>query len=174
MATLAPRPRSSVQDANSGNAGDLIKHTVNLQTLATLLQYEPWSNGIELYECHAGRGIYRPQKNKENNKENVRRLLSSPDLLLARHQWNVLKQLGIGDADIAHGERYAGSACLNAAMLSDPTNDAHFYEKDQEVGKDLECHVRRIKASSAIHSLQWRSCHSWNLRQLRLALRRIA
>src|ERR1035441_6162693 len=108
---------TSLQDANSGNAADLIKHSVYLLTLATLLQCEPWSNGLHLHECHAGRGIYQPQNTKENNKGNVQRLLLSPNLLLARQQWTVLKQLGLDDAEIAHGNWYAGSACLNAATL---------------------------------------------------------
>ena len=102
---------TSAQDANSGNAGDLIKHTVFLQPLTTLWQHEPWSSGLHLYECHAGRGIYRPQVCIENNKGNVQRLLSSPNLLLARHQWTVLEQLGIDHAEIAQGSWYAGTAC---------------------------------------------------------------
>jgi hypothetical protein len=142
---------TSVQDANSGNAGDLIKHSVNLQALATLLHHKPWSDGLHLYECHAGRGIYQPQSSKENNKENVQQLLSSPNLLLARHQWTVLEQLGIDHADVPSGKWYAGSACLNATMLSDGRHDTHFYEQDQEVSKDLECSVHRLKATASIH-----------------------
>jgi len=168
---------SSLQDANSGNAGDLVKHSVNLQTLALLLEYKPLSKGIQLHECHAGRGLYQPRNEpgKEQNGHNVQTLLAS-NLPLAKWQRKVLDSRSLREAQprsplatldqhrqtawlcgepslreltIADGKWYAGSACLNAAMLMDEKHDAHFYETD--VCADLESRVKPLKGNAHIY-----------------------
>ncbi len=143
---MSPSP----QDANAGNAGDLVKHSVIVQTLATLLRQEPWSSRLQLFECHAGRGVYQPQDGDERNLENVRRLLRAENLLLARQQWNVLERLGYDHAGIADGRSYAGSACLSAALLSDPKHYTHFYEKDKEVSTGLQSWVHCLKTDADV------------------------
>ena len=47
------------QNHNAGNGGDLIKHTVYLTLLETLLEREPWRSEIRLRECHAGQRLQR-------------------------------------------------------------------------------------------------------------------
>ena len=115
-----------------------------------LLQREPWSSRLQLYECHAGRGVYQPQDGDERNRENVRRLLRAENLLLARQQWGILERLGHDRADIKDGKLYAGSACLSAALLSDPKHYTHFYEKDNEVSTGLQSWVRRLKTDAKV------------------------
>jgi len=46
------------ENRNAGNGGDLGKHSVYLAVLRYLLAQGPWSEGIRIRECHAGRGIY--------------------------------------------------------------------------------------------------------------------
>src|SRR6266550_1635342 len=65
---------------NAGNGGDLVKHTVYLAALRYLLPREPWSHGLTLRECHAGRGIYRIAEG------DVRRRLLFLPLLRPRRQ----------------------------------------------------------------------------------------
>jgi 23S rRNA A2030 N6-methylase RlmJ len=141
---------TSRQDANAGNAGDLVKHSVIVQTLSTLLPRDPWSSGLQLFECHAGRGVYQPQDGDERNRENVRRLLRAENLALARQQCSVLEKLGHDHADINDGKSYAGSACLSAAILSDPKHSIRFYEKDKEVSTGLQSWACRLKTDAKV------------------------
>ena len=50
----------SRQNANAGNGGDLIKHSVYLALSEELREHEPWCNELHVVETHAGKGIYVP------------------------------------------------------------------------------------------------------------------
>jgi hypothetical protein len=47
------------ENANAGNGGDLVKHTVYLAVLDYLLAHPPWASKLRVRECHGGRGMYR-------------------------------------------------------------------------------------------------------------------
>jgi hypothetical protein len=49
----------NVENRNGGNGGDLVKHTVYVTVLDYLLARVPWSNGLRVRECRAGRDSRR-------------------------------------------------------------------------------------------------------------------
>jgi hypothetical protein len=100
-------PWSNLRDENpenrvAGNGDDLVKHTIYLAVLAYLLEHEPWSEGLRLRECHAGRGIY------EVPSDDPRRfgidMLGDTPLGRAQHE-----ALTLRGADPSR--YYAGSGC---------------------------------------------------------------
>lgn len=119
------------QNRNAGNGGDLVKHTVYLAVLATLLEREPWRGQLRLRECHAGRGLYRVPADDERG-ELLRRLHGCSELPLARAQRAVLRRLEIDAA--ASGAWYAGSTLINnftlGAASSRHLHDAYEWDPD--------------------------------------------
>jgi 23S rRNA A2030 N6-methylase RlmJ len=110
------------QNRNAGNGGDLVKHTVYLATLDFLLKREPWSQGIRLRECHAGRGICHVTADHKS-----RALLSclhsirtpSEATLLESAQRSIIEGLGCWPGAAQNVEWYAGSALIDARRLAD-------------------------------------------------------
>jgi 23S rRNA A2030 N6-methylase RlmJ len=47
------------ENKNAGKGGDLVNHTLYLATIRFLVRCKPWSDGLFMRECHAGRGVYR-------------------------------------------------------------------------------------------------------------------
>ncbi len=122
------------QNKNAGNGGDLVKHTVYLATIRYLLHHRPWSEGLHLRECHAGRGMYRITDDRR--RRNLAALYSEPvghsrPTLLQRAQHGVLTALGCWPEAGAPIDWYAGSALINASALTDngASNSVDLYER---------------------------------------------
>ena len=116
------------QNHNAGNGGDLVKHTVYLTLLETLLGREPWRTRTSVHECHAGRGIYRSKHGAL-----IARLLET-DLALSQAERDILHELR------AEEGFYAGSALLVAHSLG---RGAHAYQ-----GLEWDPATRRILHAS--------------------------
>jgi 23S rRNA A2030 N6-methylase RlmJ len=130
---------ANIENANAGNGGDLVKHTVYLATIRYLLTQEPWAKGLFVRECHAGRGIYRIPKGDPR----VRlisavfsdSIASSPILLQAAPK-SILNALGCWDSESV--EWYAGSALMNAGSLfGGHGHSLELYEYLPETGRIL-------------------------------------
>src|SRR5689334_11700657 len=110
------------QNKNAGNGGDLMKHTVYLVTLDFLLKRDPWSHGMHLRECHAGRGIYNIPGDHAS-RPLLSCLHASPStanmIPLAHTQREVLQGLGCWPEAVQNVDWYAGSALINARELAD-------------------------------------------------------
>jgi len=105
------------ENRNAGNAGDLVKHTVYLTALRSLLAQPEWRKQLRLRECHAGRAIYRVAAT-DPRRALLDRLQASATLL-AVAQRNCFEALGLeGDE---RRDWYAGSSLLNAWALHDAT-----------------------------------------------------
>ena len=50
----------SEQNANAGNGGDIIKHSIYLALLDALRERDPWRHALHVVEAHAGKGVYVP------------------------------------------------------------------------------------------------------------------
>lgn len=50
----------SEQNANAGNGGDIIKHSIYLALLDALQERNPWRHALHVVEAHAGKGVYVP------------------------------------------------------------------------------------------------------------------
>jgi len=129
---------ANIQNANAGNGGDLVKHTVYLATLRFLLQREPWSQGLCLGECHAGRGMYAIPK-QDKRRRLLSCLYSDPtdevSILLHDAQRDILTRLGCWPAAVKELEWYAGSALINAYTLANKHPGLHsldLYESKPE------------------------------------------
>jgi len=112
----------NIENRNAGNGGDLVRHTVYLAVLRFLLGREPWSKGLVLRECHAGRGIYRIPATDPR----LRLLLclwtdpeAGSEVLLHRAQRLVLGGLRCWRNPLDGFHWYAGSALINAFTLAD-------------------------------------------------------
>ena len=152
---------ANVQNMNAGNGGDLVKHTVYLATLGFLLKRKPWSQGMRLRECHAGRGIYRVAVNNRgllSCLHSIRAIVEAVPLESA--QRSILQDLGCWP-DVAgnveqHVEWYAGSALTNARKLADHpgSHTLDLYE--------LKPKTRQI-LRGALMDLQLPARLSWNV-----------
>jgi hypothetical protein len=110
------------ENRNAGNGGDLIKHTVYLATIQFLAERKPWSEGLFVRECHAGRGMYRVVD--EARRRRLGCLYSDPSdvggpILLQSAQRGVLNALRCWPNVGEPIECYAGSALINAFALGD-------------------------------------------------------
>ena len=135
------------ENRNAGNGGDLVKHTVYLATLSSLLEREPWREGLFLRECHAGRGMY--QIKDEARRSNLTRLyldpaLQGPPILLQTAQRSVLGMLGSWPDANQPIEWYAGSALLSAFVLNghSGSNGVELYESQPETRRILRSLLR--------------------------------
>ena len=109
----------NVENANAGNGGDLVKHTLYQATLEYLLAHEPWKQELHVRECHAGRGIYQiPTGDKRLNMLRCLFAHSTINVALQNVQRDILCSVGCQtEADKAL-QWYAGSALINAYILS--------------------------------------------------------
>jgi 23S rRNA A2030 N6-methylase RlmJ len=110
------------ENRNAGNGGDLVKHTVYLATIGFLIGRKPWSDGLFLRECHAGRGIYRISN--DPRRSSLACLYSDPankdhPVLLQSAQRSVLRVLSCWPDANQPVRWYAGSALINAFALND-------------------------------------------------------
>jgi len=137
---------ANTQNRNVGNGDDLVKHTVYLATLDFLLRREPWSDGMRLRKCHAGRGIYHiPADHKSRALVSCLHSVRTTGeaALLERAQRSILQGLGCWpDAPQnveQHAEWYAGSALINARRLADhpATHTLDLYELNPETRQIL-------------------------------------
>lgn len=97
------------ENRNAGNGGDLVKHTVSIAFLETLRRFEPWSRSLQLYEVHAGRGVYLVPPH-DPRRPAIDRVLAS-DLPLAVHARDVIARTG-ADPEAS----YPGSSALHASL----------------------------------------------------------
>ena len=118
----------NTENRNAGNGGDLVKHTVYIAALRYLIAHKPWSGGVSLKECHAGRGVYRIGKMDPRG-----RLLSclfsesagNGLVQLREVQRQVLNRLDSWPSKTGSVEWYAGSALINAFVLSEDAGGCH-------------------------------------------------
>lgn len=124
---------NNVENGNAGNGGDLVKHTVYLATLRSLLQHSPWRQGLRLRECHAGRGVYRiPDPDSRNRRRLIECLYSPSDrdvsVLLHDAQRGAQIALSCWPAVPSQFSWYVGSAVINAWMLRGASDGEHLIE----------------------------------------------
>lgn len=136
---------ANVENRNAGNGGDLVKHTVYLAVLRFLAVREPWSKGLLLRECHAGRGVYRIPDGDSRSRL-LRCLDSNPTggspVLLQGAQQSALSALGCWPSGVEAVHWYAGSAVINAVALADIQGNLHrleLYEWLPDTRKILRC-----------------------------------
>jgi len=134
---------ANIQNGNAGNGGDLVKHTVYLATLRFLLTQQPWSQGLRLRECHAGRGIYVIPK-EDARRPLLSCLYSNPtadvSILLHDAQRKILSSLDCWPGAAKELEWYAGSALINASTLANNHAALHkldLYEQQPETRRIL-------------------------------------
>ena len=143
------------QNKNAGNGGDLVKHTVYLMTLDFLLERRPWSHGMHLRECHAGRGIYHIPSD-HGSRPLLSCLCSSQTatnvIPLARTQRDVLQGLGCWPDVVQNVEWYAGSALINARRLADHpgSHTLDYYEREPETQRVLRCALTQMQLPARV------------------------
>jgi len=110
---------ANIENRNAGNGGDLVKHTVYLAVLRSLLRQDPWSKGLLLRECHAGRGAYRmPEGDSRCRLLSCLYSSSTADApILLQAQSSILGALGCWPSGAEALQWYAGSALVNAHAL---------------------------------------------------------
>ena len=124
------------QNRNAGNGGDLIKHTVYLTLLESLIEREPWRSEIRLRECHAGRGLYLTTPDNEWLGWCLQTM--AEDSPLARSQRAALSDLGVGVAGHP-GALYAGSSVLNFRVAAGARKAfTEFYESKPRTREILQ------------------------------------
>jgi hypothetical protein len=152
----------NTENRNAGNGGDLVKHTVYLETVRFLLSRPPWREGLYVRECHAGRGIYRiPPTDLRCRLLSC--LCSSPsphrEVALHNSQRDILTSLGCWRNAVDGYHWYAGSALINAFRLAgDPrSHSLDLYEWEPQtrqilksvltdVGTDQHVNIRVLSA----------------------------
>jgi 23S rRNA A2030 N6-methylase RlmJ len=119
------------ENRNAGNVGDLVKHTVYLTALRSLLAQPEWGQQLRLRECHAGRAIYRVAAT-DPRRALLDRLQNSVTPL-AVAQRDCLDALGLEGDERRHW--YAGSSLLTASALrqaspsaADSSHDAYEWD----------------------------------------------
>jgi 23S rRNA A2030 N6-methylase RlmJ len=138
------------ENKNAGNGGDLVKHTVYLATIRFLLGREPWSDGLFVRECHAGRGVYRISH--ESRRSNLACLLLGTvdkrhPVLLQSAQLGLMSALGCGPTANQVLQWYAGSALMNAFTLNKhfASNRLQLYEWLPETRRILRSVLAELK-----------------------------
>jgi len=148
----------NTENRNAGNGGDLVKHTLYLATIRFLVGRKPWSDGLFLRECHAGRGMYRISD--QTRRSRLACLHSDPasaghPLLLQSAQRGVLRPLGCWPAADQPMEWYAGSALLNAYTLSDasPASTVDLYEWLPETRRILRSVLADLRLNLPVNTV---------------------
>ena len=137
--------RHNRQNKNAGNAGDLVKHTVYLAVIDSLLQADPWRGHLRVRECHAGRGLY-PISSGDRRMRWLKVLCDPVDddngCLLHDQQRAAQRALRVWPGDLRGLQWYAGSAVLNTQRLAVASgrHRIELYERDPA--------TRRILASA--------------------------
>lgn len=127
----------SIQDANAGNAGDLLKHAILLELLGGIPGGEIWSYA----ETHAGAGLYACVHAAE--------LLAAADSAAEGETgWRYATALAAGMRRADAGDLYVGSALL-ALLSGSIRGDALLVEFDPEVVTRLREGVDHMLASAA-------------------------
>jgi hypothetical protein len=108
-----------IQDANSGNAGDLGKHGAYLSLLAELRQHTPWRHDLQVVEAHSGKGLYAPAHVDWGVFEDFTHPEKVP-LIVAQMSITGPEPVGIGPIAGLPPEAvaYAGSTLLNSRVLN--------------------------------------------------------
>ena len=128
---------------NAGNGGDLIKHTVYLTLLETVMQREPWRKEIRLRECHAGRGLYLTTPDNEWLGMNLH--WKAEGSLLARSQRSALSDLNV-DVEERPGVLYAGSSVLNLRVAAGARKAlTEFYELKPRTREILQAVLKEAR-----------------------------
>jgi len=144
------------ENRNAGNGGDLVKHTVYLTTLDYFLGQSPWSNGLRVRECHAGRGMYAIPR------DDARRALleglydpADADMDVFLHDMQRASQcaLRVWPSNLAALEWYSGSAVLNAWRLKAATAGSHLLEV-YELAPDTREILRAVFKDLRLRSLK--------------------
>ena len=145
------------ENKNAGNGGDLVKHTVYLATIQFLTRRKPWSEGLFVRECHAGRGMYPIPD--EPRRRRLSRLYSDPveqgRVLLQSTQQRILRALGCWPEASQPIKWYAGSAAINADMLNCLPGPARLdlYECIPETRQILRSVMTEMRAHVSINVL---------------------
>jgi hypothetical protein len=146
---------SNVQNKNAGNGGDLVKHTVYLATLRYLLQHKPWSEGLLLKECHAGRGLY-DIPDGDARRQLLSCLFSEAPaentILLQRAQQDVLSKLSCWTDFGEAPQQYAGSALMNAYTLAKHCgiHVVDYYEWQSDTRQSLRTALKEMQFESQL------------------------
>jgi hypothetical protein len=146
---------ANVENRNAGNGGDLVKHTVYLATLSLMRRRKPWSQGLLLKECHAGRGIYRIPSG-DARCQLLSCLYSDPiagHVLLQNAQRSILRTLGCWPSGREAVQWYAGSALINAATLAEDLhspNRMELYEYQPDTREILRSALKSALSDEAI------------------------
>ena len=128
------------QNGNAGNGGDLIKHTVYLTLLGTLVERDPWRSELRLRECHAGRGLYLTTPDNEWLGSYLH--TKAQDSILFKAQDDALTALQVGVRGHPGGV-YAGSAVLNLAVADRAdTASTEYYESKPRTREILRAVLR--------------------------------
>jgi 23S rRNA A2030 N6-methylase RlmJ len=149
------------ENSNAGNGGDLVKHTVYGATLEYLLGHDPWSKGIRVRECHAGRGMYRIPSDDAARTSLLRCLCQPFDADTGTLLHDLQRAVQMAMRTWPEGEQpvtwYVGSAALNAWILGCANNGAHQLEL-YEQAPDTRRILRAVLASCALHRSEIRVC----------------
>ena len=148
------------ENPNAGNGGDLGKHTVYLAVLEYLLPRSPWSDGLRVRECHAGRGMYRIP-----DPDPRRRLLEclyepvNADVGVLLHDVQRASQsaLNVWPPQPAALKWYSGSAVVNAWQLASTKGGKHLlqlYELEPDTRAILRAVFAAPKTSGASSRFQ--------------------
>lgn len=140
------------ENRNAGNGGDLGKHSVYLATLRYLLSQRPWSDGLQIRECHAGRGMYRvpaPDARRPLLECLFTPLSSDVGVSLHDLQRESQRALGVWPMRAAQLGWYSGSAVLNAWCLGAARTGSHRLEL-YELAPDTRRVLRELFATLAL------------------------
>ena len=140
------------ENPNAGNGGDLGKHSVYLAVLRYLLAQGPWSEGIRIRECHAGRGIYEIPA--ADARRSLLECLFAPmnaDVGLPLHDLQRASQsaLAVWPTRPERLRWYSGSALLNAWCLGSAAAGHHLLEL-YELAPDTRCVLSTLFAMPAL------------------------
>ena len=160
-----PRNR---QNKNAGNAGDLVKHTVYLAVVDSLLQADPWRDHLRVRECHAGRGLYRIPSG-DRRMRSLKVLCDPVDddngVLLHDRQRAAQRTLRVWPSDLGGLGWYAGSAALNTQRLASASgrHRIELYERELDNPSDSSLDAReasrRHRGSLRFRGTGWRAIH---------------
>ena len=113
--------RSSEQDRNAGNGGDIVKHSVYLALLDALRGRDRrWCRELHVVEAHAGRGVYVVPATREYAKTvRLDRAMRQSKLCAAQERAFMQVPEGLGSIEGVRENEcpYAASAVLHALAL---------------------------------------------------------
>ena len=148
------RPDSgNPQNKNAGNAGDIVKHTVYLALLKHLLKQPPWSERLQVRECHAGRGMYCIPRDDQRTKL-LRQLCAPIDadngVPLHDQQRTAQRTLRTWPKESPGLGWYAGSAVMNTLQLA--AGPGHHLMELYEWAPDTRRVLREVLADLRPHT----------------------